>query len=251
MREPWLTGLSNICSISLRAHGDRPRLCRAPLLVELQLPRRVLAPGGAGRARAAAGLRGIALTDRDGLYGSVRFTKAAEPQPSFAALCGAELTLESAESEPIRASRPGPDGQGSADRHAAPRAAGREPARLRQPVAADLDRPAARPQARRAPAAGRLRRPHRRPDRALRRAQRPGREGAAAARHRRRGRARRALARSLPRPLLSRTAAPRTARGPGAAARAWCTSRSGWTCRTSRPTASRTPRARTRSSATC
>jgi error-prone DNA polymerase len=52
------------------------------------------------------GLRGIALTDRDGLYGSVRFTKAAVPQPGFAALCGAELTLESAESEAIRASRP-------------------------------------------------------------------------------------------------------------------------------------------------
>ncbi len=52
------------------------------------------------------GLRGIALTDRDGLYGSVRFTKAAVPHPGFAALCGAELTLESAESETIRPSRP-------------------------------------------------------------------------------------------------------------------------------------------------
>ncbi len=52
------------------------------------------------------GLRGIALTDRDGLYGSVRFTKAAVPHPGFAALCGAELTLEPAEPEPIRASRP-------------------------------------------------------------------------------------------------------------------------------------------------
>src|SRR3984885_7962727 len=52
------------------------------------------------------GLRGIALTDRDGLYGAVRFAKAAVPSPGFAALCGAELTLESEASEPIRASRP-------------------------------------------------------------------------------------------------------------------------------------------------
>ncbi|MDB5069063.1 MAG: hypothetical protein JWM87_174 [Candidatus Eremiobacteraeota bacterium] len=55
---------------------------------------------------ARMGLRGIALTDRDGLYGAVRFAKAAVPVPSFAALCGAELTLESEVSEPIRASRP-------------------------------------------------------------------------------------------------------------------------------------------------
>jgi error-prone DNA polymerase len=52
------------------------------------------------------GLRGIALTDRDGLYGAVRFAKAAVATPEFAGLCGAELTLESAESEPIKASRP-------------------------------------------------------------------------------------------------------------------------------------------------
>jgi error-prone DNA polymerase len=51
------------------------------------------------------GLRGIALTDRDGLYGAVRFAKAAIGTP-FAALCGAELTLETADAEPIRASRP-------------------------------------------------------------------------------------------------------------------------------------------------
>ena len=54
----------------------------------------------------ALGLRGIALTDRDGLYGAVRFAKAAVPTPRFAALCGAELTLESSAAEPIRASRP-------------------------------------------------------------------------------------------------------------------------------------------------
>jgi error-prone DNA polymerase len=51
------------------------------------------------------GLGGIALTDRDGLYGMVRFTKAAAGTP-FAALCGAELTLETADAEPIRPSRP-------------------------------------------------------------------------------------------------------------------------------------------------
>jgi error-prone DNA polymerase len=54
----------------------------------------------------ALGLRGIALTDRDGLYGAVRFAKAALPMPQFAALCGAELTLETAAAEPIKASRP-------------------------------------------------------------------------------------------------------------------------------------------------
>src|SRR6202163_2357854 len=52
------------------------------------------------------GLRGIALTDRDGLYGAVRFAKAAAGAPSFAALCGAELTLEAAAPEPISPSRP-------------------------------------------------------------------------------------------------------------------------------------------------
>ena len=58
-------------------------------------------------ARAVAlGLQGVALTDRDGLYGSVRFTKAAAAHHGFAALTGAELTLETADAEPIRASRP-------------------------------------------------------------------------------------------------------------------------------------------------
>ena len=44
------------------------------------------------------GLRAIALTDRDGLYGAVRFAKAAVGRP-FAALCGAELTLEPDDAE--------------------------------------------------------------------------------------------------------------------------------------------------------
>ena len=42
---------------------------------------------------AALGLSALALTDRDGLYGAVRFSKAAKPL-SFPAICGAELTLE-------------------------------------------------------------------------------------------------------------------------------------------------------------
>ncbi|MBV8424020.1 MAG: PHP domain-containing protein, partial [Candidatus Eremiobacteraeota bacterium] len=41
----------------------------------------------------ALGLRGVALTDRDGLYGAVRFAKHAE-RAGLAAICGAEMTLE-------------------------------------------------------------------------------------------------------------------------------------------------------------
>ena len=42
----------------------------------------------------ALGLAGMALTDRDGVYGAVRFAKAARDLPGFAAICGAELTIE-------------------------------------------------------------------------------------------------------------------------------------------------------------
>ncbi len=56
-------------------------------------------------AAVAAGLAGIALTDRDGLYGAVRFAKAAKER-KLPAVCGAELTLETADPEPIRPSRP-------------------------------------------------------------------------------------------------------------------------------------------------
>ena len=42
---------------------------------------------------AALGLRSLALTDRDGLYGAVRFAKHAE-RSGLAPICGAELTLE-------------------------------------------------------------------------------------------------------------------------------------------------------------
>ncbi|MDQ6825796.1 MAG: error-prone DNA polymerase [Candidatus Eremiobacteraeota bacterium] len=41
----------------------------------------------------ALGLRAVALTDRDGLYGSVRFSKAAK-SAGLNALCGSELTME-------------------------------------------------------------------------------------------------------------------------------------------------------------
>jgi error-prone DNA polymerase len=56
-------------------------------------------------AAAAAGLAGIALTDRDGLYGAVRFAKAAKER-KLQAICGVELTIETAGMEPIRPSRP-------------------------------------------------------------------------------------------------------------------------------------------------
>ncbi len=56
-------------------------------------------------AAVAAGLAGLALTDRDGLYGAVRFAKAAK-EAKLPAICGAELTLETADPEPIRPSRP-------------------------------------------------------------------------------------------------------------------------------------------------
>ncbi len=53
------------------------------------------------------GLTGVALTDRDGLYGAVRFAKhAAATHPQFAAICGAELTLDSEASPPIKPGRP-------------------------------------------------------------------------------------------------------------------------------------------------
>jgi error-prone DNA polymerase len=51
------------------------------------------------------GLGGLALTDRDGLYGAVRFSKHAAER-RLPAICGVELTLEGADPEPIRPSRP-------------------------------------------------------------------------------------------------------------------------------------------------
>jgi error-prone DNA polymerase len=53
----------------------------------------------------ALGLAGLALTDRDGLYGAVRFAKAAH-DVGLPAICGAELTLETPDAAPIRAGRP-------------------------------------------------------------------------------------------------------------------------------------------------
>ena len=62
-------------------------------------------PEELAEAAAVAGLAGLALTDRDGLYGAVRFAKAAKER-KLPAICGAELTLETPDAEPIRASRP-------------------------------------------------------------------------------------------------------------------------------------------------
>jgi error-prone DNA polymerase len=63
-------------------------------------------------AAAGLGLAGLAITDRDGLYGAVRFTKAAAAH-GLPAICGVELTLDepdpehrAAPAEPIRPSRP-------------------------------------------------------------------------------------------------------------------------------------------------
>ncbi|HTV72837.1 MAG TPA: DNA polymerase III subunit alpha, partial [Candidatus Acidoferrales bacterium] len=47
----------------------------------------------------ALGLTALALTDRDGLYGAVRFAKAAQAA-EFGAICGAELTLDAPELRP-------------------------------------------------------------------------------------------------------------------------------------------------------
>ncbi|HTW84293.1 MAG TPA: DNA polymerase III subunit alpha [Candidatus Sulfotelmatobacter sp.] len=51
------------------------------------------------------GLAGLALTDRDGLYGAVRFNRRAAER-RLAAICGAELTLETPGAPPVRAGRP-------------------------------------------------------------------------------------------------------------------------------------------------
>ena len=48
------------------------------------------------------GLEALALTDRDGLYGAVRFAKAARGG-ALGAICGAELTLDAPELRPRRA----------------------------------------------------------------------------------------------------------------------------------------------------
>jgi error-prone DNA polymerase len=50
----------------------------------------------------ALGLSAVALTDRDGLYGAVRFAKAAKPA-KLSAICGVELTLDAPELRPKRA----------------------------------------------------------------------------------------------------------------------------------------------------
>jgi error-prone DNA polymerase len=54
------------------------------------------------------GLEAVALTDRDGLYGAVRFAKAAKPTP-LGAIAGAELTLDVPDLRPKRRSAPTPE----------------------------------------------------------------------------------------------------------------------------------------------
>ena len=61
------------------------------------------------------GLAGLALTDRDGVYGSVRFSKAAK-SGDFPALVGAEVTLDEPELRPKRRRVPTPG-----ESHAFPR----------------------------------------------------------------------------------------------------------------------------------
>jgi error-prone DNA polymerase len=69
-------------------------------------------PDELAEAAARLGLAGMALTDRDGLYGAVRFAKAAR-EHTLPAICGVELTLDEPDpegrtppAEAIRASRP-------------------------------------------------------------------------------------------------------------------------------------------------
>jgi error-prone DNA polymerase len=69
-------------------------------------------PDELAAAAARLGLAGMALTDRDGLYGAVRFAKAAR-EHRLPAICGVELTLDEPDpegrtppAEAIRASRP-------------------------------------------------------------------------------------------------------------------------------------------------
>ncbi len=204
----------------LRSPDGRARVCRAALLVEFQLPRGLLAPRGAGRARPAPG----AARDRPDRSGrplrrrSLRQSGGRGAVVRRAVRRGADAGNRGRGTDPGQP--PGPAGQRGSDRHAAAGAHRRRQDGLRQPRAAALGGPAAGAQARRAPAARRPRGPHRRARRALGRAQRRGRKSAAAARWRRRGRAGRALARPLPRALLPRAAASRSARGSGADPRA-------------------------------
>ena len=107
------SGKSNVCSGIFRVPmSDSPEYAELHCWSNFSFLEGASHPEELVEHGLALGLRGIALTDRDGLYGAVRFAKAAVATPQFAALCGAELTLESAASErhpePVegRASRP-------------------------------------------------------------------------------------------------------------------------------------------------
>ena len=197
---------------------------------------------GLGRARADRSRRALRLRP---------LCQSRQATPTCRRSVGAELTLDVPELRPKR--RSAPARRAESRRLSAPRSAGRKRARLRQPVRADLDSRNCAGRKRDArSAARRLRRPHRRAHRALRLRATVYAEKALRAATTRRARTRsRALARSLSRPLLSRTAAPLAPRRRRArAAQLVALARTISTCRTSQPTASLTPTAKTRGSAT-
>ena len=207
-------------------------------------------PEELAEAAAAAGLAALALTDRDGLYGAVRFAKAAKVR-KLAAICGAELTLETAAAEAIRPSRP------ARPAHEVPTHTPRivllaENARGYANLCELIS--LAQLRGRKRDARARLDDFDGRTDgsdRALGRRQRSDRESAARARRGGRARDRSATARPLSEPLLSRTAAPLTARRRRARAGAGSPRGNASTSATSRPTAWRTSIAPTRGCATC
>ena len=70
------------------------RLCRAALPLGVLVPRRRVAPGGARRSgRSSSGYPALALTDHDGVYGSLEFAHAAT-YAGLRPITGAEVTLE-------------------------------------------------------------------------------------------------------------------------------------------------------------
>ena len=76
---------------------ERGCRCRRPLRraarpLRLLLPRRRLDPAGAGRRRGRARLPGLALTDHDGVWGSMEFAQACKGL-GVRPITGAELTV--------------------------------------------------------------------------------------------------------------------------------------------------------------
>ena len=207
--------LSNVCSIIIAAHGCRRALRRTPRLVELHVSRGLLAP----RRTRRSGRGGRACRAR-----ADRPRRALRRGPLRQSGQRAEAAGDLRRRANARDGRPGPDpaqpprasGERGPDAYAADRPAGRERARLREPLRTDLARAAARAQTRRARAARRFRRPHRRAHRALRRRERSDRKSAAArATTTARSRSARACAISFPAASISScstTYGPKTAR---------------------------------------